>query len=929
MALGKDTFCRGIDVYNLCDTEETSVSVTTYVGHSMSTGPKVAIRRNRPFEVDGDESCVCRHKPLSVNTVGNTPTSISNHVQGTVIGTIDASIYRKNSNQDNSKYIIRKTKRNSKMDNESPSEIIEKAIGKGKDVIGIINLSEALLRIVETGTLTIEETLEALRSLRDTLLKGDGEGYSSMAEAIKDINADAPHQQDQLNCQDEAARTLAASTHGAASHLTKTGVEGEDEQGDEMCIVRRLTPTETSRLQGFPDDYTKIDGPETADAPQFKSHGNSWATNCANFVSARMDMELRRLGHEGTIRYATCCSGIEAHSVAVRNLDWKAIFFSEIEPFPCRVLEKHYPDVPNLGDMTQIHFDADKGMITNETEEGYSLPKEFLKAQIQSIPYKVGGLEVFSGGTPCQSISVAGKREGMAEGSGTRSSLAFHYQRIIDECRPMFTIWENVPGAFSSNGGADFIWFVNRCAESGYAMAWRVLDAQYTMTEEFPRAVPQRRRRIWLVGYRENDWRIPSRIVFETVKALTDNPPDRIPGLGFKSLNTDVDIEAIRNENKKQEETKKDEGFLDLFSGIEDDSPKAKKVSQMIPLDDMPSESDFSKMTMVDIYEFAKRVGEPGYLGPVFRKDKKTAGYMLTDEEREKLNEDNDPEVRAKYEKLLEMEKNGELLWEGAEKVSPQILENIGNAGILSNGRVLTMNCHEWTSGIQLSPKTYSAWEVVMQYKDWLKANDLLPEAYDETVCGLSDVLEENPDEKYNLSWRACFGILRRAETRGKELPTALYIALISTIRENAPIVKWVVLNGKDTKKKETDLSEKESAKVCFERYISPVLNFDEVVPMPPKRKNGDESDIDEDYGEDIDVELDEDGNVIDTEGFGPIHDTAKEIEKDAVPEMPNGCINESGGETAPTIVASQYKGPGNTQDATVVAVKKEIRNQE
>lgn len=928
MALGKDTFCRGIDVYNLCDTEETSVSVTTYVGHSMSTGPKVAIRRNRPFEVDVGESGVRSNKPFSVNTVSHSPTVICANGEGSVIGTIDASIYLKNSNQDNSKYIIRKTQRKDKMEKPNPSAIIEKAIGNGKDVIGIINLSEALLRIVEDGTLTIEETLDALSSLRETLAKGEGEVYSSMAAAIKDINADAPHQQDQSNCQDEAARTLAASTHGAASHLTKTVVEDEDEQGDEMCVVRRLTPTETSRLQGFPDDYTKIDGPETADAPQFKSHGNSWATPCANFVSTRTEMELRRLGHEGTIRYATCCSGIEAHSVAVRNLDWKALFFSEIEPFPCRVLEKHYPDVPNLGDMTQIHFDSETGAITNthSKDEEYSLPACFREAPIQAIPFKVGDMEVFSGGTPCQSISVAGKREGMAEGSGTRSSLAFHYQRIIDECRPVFTIWENVPGAFSSNGGADFIWFVNRCAESGYAMAWRVLDAQYTITEEFPRAVPQRRRRIWLVGYRGNDWRIPARILFERVKDLTDNPPDRIPGLGFKSLNPDADVEAIRNANKTKEDTKQDDGFLDLFAGMEDDSPKAKKVSQMIPLDDMPEESDFSKMTMVEIYEFAKKVGEPGYLGSVFRKDKKTAEMAFKQSAKYKEDWDwqSSEEAHQLFEFFKEKVNSGEIQWEGAEKVSPQILDNIGNAGILANGRILTMNCHEWTSGIQLSPKTYSAWEVVMQHKDWLKANDLLPEAYDETVCGLSDVLEENPDEKYNLSWRACFGILRRAETRGKKLPKALYIALISTIRENAPIVKWVALNGKDTKKKETDLSEKESAKVCFERYISQVLNFDDTVPMPPKRKSDDESDIDDADGDEY--EVDEDGNpILPEEDFGEIAETRMGGDAAEVPEMPNGCINESGGETAPTIVASQYKGPGNTQDATVVAVKKEV----
>lgn len=927
MALGKDTYCRGIDVYNLCDTEETSVSVTTYVGHSMSTGPKVAIRKNRPFDTDVVAVDMGGGKSSSNFSINLSPTVTCTHGGEPVIGTIDASIYRKNSNQDNSKYIIRKTKREKPMEKATPVEIIEMAIGKGKDVVGIINLSEALLRIVAEGTLTIEETLDALRSLRESLANGVEGGYSSIADAIKDINADAPHQQDQLNCQDDAARTLAASHHGAASHLTKTVVEGEDEQGEEICVVRRLTPTETSRLQGFPDDYTKIDGVETADAPQFKAHGNSWATPCANFVSTRMEMELRRLGHEGTIRYATCCSGIEAHSVAVSNLDWKAMFFSEIEPFPCRVLEKHYPDVPNLGDMTQIHFDGSIGAITNSHNEGdeYSLPSCFKEAPIQELPFKVGDLEVFSGGTPCQSVSVAGKREGMAEGSGTRSSLAFHFQRIIDECRPTFTIWENVPGAFSSNGGADFIWFVNRCAESGYAMAWRVLDAQYTMTEEFPRAVPQRRRRIWLVGYRENDWRIPSRIVFESEKALTGNPPERIPGLGFKSLNPDADVEAIRNANKQKEEKKQDDGFLDLFSDIEDDAPKAKKVSKMIPLDEMPEESDFSKVPLYAIYEFAKKVGEPGYLGDVFRTDKKTAEVVFKQlpEYKDDWEWQSSEEAHNLYSKLKAEEESGNLKWEGAEKISPQILENIGNSGILANGRILTMNCHEWTSGIQLSPKTYSAWEVVMQYKDWLKANDLLPKAYDETVCGLSDVLEENPDEKYNLSWRACFGILRRAETRGKELPKALYIALISTIRENASIVKWVALNGKDTKKKETDLSEKESAKVCFERYISQVADFDDIIPIPPKRKNEGESDIDDDEDDD-DFDVDEDGNpILPEEDFGELQEHMDSIGKEEIPDFPNGCMNESGGETAPTIVASQYKGPGNTQDATVVAVKK------
>lgn len=894
---------HGVDIYNLTDTGETAVSITTYTGHSTGSGPKVAISKSR---ISSAKYNLC--------------------------GTLCSLMYRKNCNQDNLFYII-ETQRKTKMEEnkEAPIDTLKKILGDGKVVITVVELSEMLLRIVASGMMTLEQAIVSLGEIRKSLKSSNG-SYNSMADAIKDINNDSPHQQDQLNCQDEAARTLAASTHGAASHLTKTVVEGEDEQGEEICIVRRLTPTETSRLQGFPDDYTKIDGGETSDAPQYKAHGNSWATPCANYISSRMEMELRRLGHEGTIRYATCCSGIEAHSVAVRGLDWKAMFFSEIEPFPCRVLASHYPDVPNLGDMTQIRYDAAREIITNEPEEGYSLPKEFLRAPIQFLPFKKGGLEVFSGGVPCTDVSVAGKRAGMAEGSGTRSSLAFTYQRIIEEIQPQFTIYENVPGVFSSNGGADFVWFVSKMASSGYAMAWRVLDAQYTTTEEFPRAVPQRRRRVWMVGYRGNDWRIPARIVFETNKALGDNPPNRIPGLGFKTLNPNLseeDINSLRKEAKDSGNQNTTEDLFSMFAETSGSEPTALKVSQMIPLDDFPDEGDFSKVPLVNIYELAKTIGEPGYLGDVFRKDKKTAYHCLSPEELEYLHTSEVPsaelaELKEKLEKLQAQQKAGELHWEGAEKINPDILENIGNAGILANGRVLTMNCHEWTGGIQLSPKTYSAWEEVMRHKDWLKANALLPEAYDETVCGLSDVLVENPDEKYNLSWRACFGILRRAETRGKELPEPLYIALVSTIRENAGIVKWVAINGKETKKKETDLTEREIAKLCFDRFISPVVKFDDVEAVQPKRKS-DDSDEDDTLEEtDDEVEVDDEGNPIEDEGFGEVPYGKTEVPKDEIPNFPNGCMNEEGGETSPTIVASQYKGPGNTQDGTVVAVKKE-----
>ena len=724
-------------------------------------------------------------------------------------------------------------------------------------------------------------------------------------------------------------------------------------EDDEICEVRRICPTETSRLQGFPDNYTKIDGPETTDAPQYKAHGNSWATPCANYVSVRSEMELRRLGHKGTIRYATCCSGIEAHSVAVKDLDWKALFFSEIEPFPCRVLAKHYPTVPNLGDMTQIRYDAEKGVITNKPEEGYSLDAGFLRAPEQEISFKEGEMEVFSGGTPCQSVSVAGRREGMAENSGTRSSLAFHFQRIIDESKPVFTIWENVCGALSSNGGKDFLWFVNRCAESGYAMAWRVLDAQYVMTEEFPRAVPQRRRRIWMVGYRGNDWRVPVRILFEKERDLGAEPPERVPGLGFKTLFTDVDVEKIRRAAKDKKKNN-EEGDLFSFFAETAPAPKILKVSQMIPLEEMPDEADFSRVPLMELHDFVSKVGTPTFIGTIFRQDKKTAMDCLLEDEKERLLNGDEDIVRM-YENIQALEKEGKIKWEGAELINPGALEDIGNAGIVANGRICLLKCHEWTSGIQLSPTTHKAWEEVMKnnHLDYAKANALLPAAYDETVCGLSDVLVDDPDPKYNLSWRACYGILRRAVTRGKLLPMALKVALMYTLRESAGVVKWVALNGRDTAKEGCE-SERAIAKDCYDKYIEEVIPFDKVEAVAPSRASAEDS---EDFNDNDEEGRGEgDPEEEDNEGFGVFTAPKKEeppadagATEDGTPyEVPStedvttrdflaqysdnassGVLTAGtnsahkgvfcGRETSPNIVASQYKGPGNTQDGTIV----------
>ena len=226
--------------------------------------------------------------------------------------------------------------------------------------------------------------------------------------------------------------------------------------------------------------------------------------------------------NKGILTYATVCSGIECMSAAVAPLGgWKPVFFSEIEPFPCSLLKHRYPTVPNLGDMTKITAerigDEEKWRITNGTD----------------VIELAGRLGCLAGGTPCQDVSVAGKRKGMAEGSGTRSSLAFHFARLCRELQPRWVLWENVPGVLTSNGGRDFAHFIRSIGECGYSLAYRTMDAQWVRVDGLPRAVPQRRRRVWLVGHLGDSWRTPAEILFEPQSVRGDTPPRRIAGQGF------------------------------------------------------------------------------------------------------------------------------------------------------------------------------------------------------------------------------------------------------------------------------------------------------------------------------------------------------------------------------------------------------------
>jgi len=188
---------------------------------------------------------------------------------------------------------------------------------------------------------------------------------------------------------------------------------------------------------------------------------------------------------EQPFRYISLFSGVEAATVAWHPLGWKPEVFAEFDKFPSAVLAHHYPDVPNVGDVTKHDWKQYEGKI-----------------------------DLIVGGSPCQSFSVAGKRLGMDD---PRGNLALEYLRVVRDVKPRWFIYENVPGLLSSAGGRDFAAFLGEVEKLGYGWSYRILDARFF-------GVPQRRRRIFLVGCAGGDRNRAGAVLLEP-ESLSWNPP--------------------------------------------------------------------------------------------------------------------------------------------------------------------------------------------------------------------------------------------------------------------------------------------------------------------------------------------------------------------------------------------------------------------
>jgi DNA (cytosine-5)-methyltransferase 1 len=170
-------------------------------------------------------------------------------------------------------------------------------------------------------------------------------------------------------------------------------------------------------------------------------------------------------------------AGIGGFSLGLDRAGFETIAFCEIEKFPQKVLAKHWPDVPIANDVTKLTYK--NGVLYDDGNEIYR-----------------GAIDSFSGGFPCQDISVAGKQAGIGE--GTRSGLWSECARLLGEIRPDYAIFENVTALLSGGSGRWFQRVLWDISQVGYDAEWISIRASDVGAEHA-------RDRVWIICYSDKD----------------------------------------------------------------------------------------------------------------------------------------------------------------------------------------------------------------------------------------------------------------------------------------------------------------------------------------------------------------------------------------------------------------------------------------
>jgi DNA (cytosine-5)-methyltransferase 1 len=260
------------------------------------------------------------------------------------------------------------------------------------------------------------------------------------------------------------------------------------------------------------------------------------------------------------MRYGSICSGVEAATLAWEPLGWTPAFFAEVEPFPCAVLMQKFGATKPKRILEPDEADTEKERKQRELwqkqiakfPEGGTTPNLGDFTKITKEDYD-GKIDLLIGGPPCQSYSCAGLRKGLDD---PRGNLSLEFARLAYRLESRWFCLENVPGMLSQSNGRAFAeilsafcgWEVEvpvlgrkkngevvrgwknsgivTPAPGGYGLAWRTLDAQFVRVDGYSRAVPQRRRRLFLIGS-IGSWERAAAVLFDEESLRGNTPPER------------------------------------------------------------------------------------------------------------------------------------------------------------------------------------------------------------------------------------------------------------------------------------------------------------------------------------------------------------------------------------------------------------------
>lgn len=179
--------------------------------------------------------------------------------------------------------------------------------------------------------------------------------------------------------------------------------------------------------------------------------------------------------------FGSLFSGVGGIDLGLERAGWECRWQVELDDFRRGILARHWPGVPRQTDVRLVGG----GLV----ERGRRCATSSATGR-DAAEHRLAPVDLICGGFPCQDVSVAGRRAGLA---GERSGLFFEFARIAETLRPAHILIENVPGLLTSHRGRDFGLVLQTLAELGYGVAWRILDSRFF-------GVPQRRRRVFIVG---------------------------------------------------------------------------------------------------------------------------------------------------------------------------------------------------------------------------------------------------------------------------------------------------------------------------------------------------------------------------------------------------------------------------------------------